>query len=294
MAQLSSFIEDSAEYFLDYGIWGLILISFMESSFFPIPPDVVLIPLAILNPGMALWYSLATTMASVVGGIFGYYIGCKAGRPLLHKYISREKLANIDRLLGKYGGWAVAIAGFTPIPYKVFTIASGVSRINMLTFITASFLGRGARFFLEGIIILTLGEKAGRFLDKYMETGTIIISFVLLSGFLAFKYRHSLRFRRKGGSIIMKNKVKHILILAAGWLFMILGIAGLFLPFLQGILFLLIGLSLLSHEYHWARAVFNTIKKRYPRIFDKFNKIKENPRNAYSIIFGAKKNVDRN
>lgn len=200
MAQLSSFIEDSSEYFLEYGIWGLILMSFMESSFFPIPPDVVLIPLAIMNPGMALWYSLVTTIASVVGGIFGYYIGCKAGRPLLEKYVSREKLQNIDSLLARYGGWAVAVAGFTPIPYKVFTIASGVSRINMFTFITASILGRGARFMLEGIIIMTLGESAGLFLDKYLETGTVLITLVMLSGFLVYKYRHSLFSRRKGGS----------------------------------------------------------------------------------------------
>lgn len=201
MAQLASFIEDSAEYFLDYGIWGLILMSFMESSFFPIPPDVVLIPLALLNPGMALWYSLVTTIASVVGGILGYYIGCKAGRPLLEKYVSREKLRNIDTLLARYGGWAVAIAGFTPIPYKVFTIASGVSRINMFTFITASFLGRGARFLVEGIIIMALGEKAGLFLDKYLEAGTVTITLVLLLSFLAYKYRRSLVFRPKGGSV---------------------------------------------------------------------------------------------
>ena len=200
MSLLASFIEDSAEYFLEYGVWGLILMSFMESSFFPIPPDVVLIPLAILNPGMALWYSLITTMASVIGGILGYYIGCKAGRPLLQKYVSRDKLQKIDELLGKYGGWAVAVAGFTPIPYKVFTIASGVSRINMLTFITASLLGRGARFLLEGIIIITLGESAGLFLDKYLETGTVLITLAALSGLLAFKYRHSLVSRYKGDS----------------------------------------------------------------------------------------------
>lgn len=90
----------------------------------------------------------------------------------------------------------------------------------------------------------------------------------------------------------MKNKVKHILILAAGWLFIILGIVGLFLPFLQGILFLLIGLYLLSHEYHWAKTFFNRIKERYPRIFEKFNEIKDNPRNTFSIIFRGKKKVD--
>jgi undecaprenyl-diphosphatase len=198
MDNLASFVERSAEFFMDYGIWGLILISFMESSFFPIPPDVVLIPLALLNPGMALWYALATTVASVLGGVFGYYIGCKAGRPILCRFVRPEKIHKIDDMLCRYGGWAVAIAGFTPIPYKVFTIAAGVSRINMTTFILASFLGRGGRFFLEGLIITALGAKAGEFLDKYMEAGTVVITVMLALAFLAYKYRG----RIKIGSVI--------------------------------------------------------------------------------------------
>lgn len=206
MSGLAGFFESSAEYFMEFGIWGLLAISFMESSFFPIPPDLVLVPLALLNPDMALWYALATTIASVFGGVFGYYIGRKAGRPVLRRFVCAEKVEKIDGMLRRYGGWAVAIAGFTPIPYKVFTIAAGVSGINMGTFILASFLGRGARFFLEGLVIMALGAKAGEFLDKYMEAGTIIITVILALGFLLYKYRGCLNVSRDKGVFSYENE----------------------------------------------------------------------------------------
>ncbi len=196
MTGITGFLENPIDFFLEYGVWGLITLSFLESSFFPIPPDVILIPLSIVNPGMAVWYALFTTLASVVGGILGYFIGCKAGRPVLKRFISPEKLGKVDSMLYKYGGWAVAIAGFTPIPYKVFTIASGISRVKMSTFLIASFVGRGTRFLLEGIIIVALGEKASQFLDKYLQTGTIATSLVLVAGVLAFKYRKRLKFAK--------------------------------------------------------------------------------------------------
>ncbi len=189
MSETAAILENSAEFFLEYGIWGLISMSFIESVFFPIPTDVVLIPLSLLNPKMALWYALAATIASVTGGIAGYLIGQRAGRPLLEKSLSQKRIARIDAVLTHYGGWGVAIAGFTPIPYKFFTIASGIVNIKMTTFIIASVVSRGARFFIEGLLIFMIGEQAAQLLDKYLETGTVIITLVLILAYLAFRYR---------------------------------------------------------------------------------------------------------
>ena len=179
-------LKSSVDLFLAYGIWGLFLVSFAESSFFPVPPDLILIPLALLNPELALWYAFITTAASVLGGIFGYYIGHRAGRPILARFVSANRMAQVEGMFDKYGGWAVAIAGFTPIPYKVFTIASGLCRINKTTFITASFIGRGARFFLEGLLITLLGAGAKDFLSQYLELGTIVITVLVIAGYMIF------------------------------------------------------------------------------------------------------------
>ncbi len=184
MAEVMEWFKSSAALFLQYGTLGLFLLAFAESSFFPVPPDLILIPLALLSPELALWYAFVTTLSSVLGGLFGYYIGQRAGRPLLERFVSKGRMEQVDAMFAKYGSWAVAIAGFTPIPYKVFTIASGVSRINRTTFITSSILGRGARFFLEGIIIMLLGAKAKQFLEQYLEIATIVLTLIVLVGYL--------------------------------------------------------------------------------------------------------------
>jgi undecaprenyl-diphosphatase len=184
MTNLIEWFSNSGAMFMPYGVWGLALIAFAESSFFPVPPDFVLIPLAILKPEWALWYALVATIASVLGGLFGYQIGVRAGRPLLAKLIAKERLNQVDALFAKYGGWAVIIAGVTPIPYKVFTIASGVSRLNRSTFIVASTIGRGTRFFLEGLAITLLGAGAKPLLVKYFEPLTLGLTVLVVGGYL--------------------------------------------------------------------------------------------------------------
>lgn len=180
-------MEAILEFFSNYGSLGLAILSFIESSFFPIPPDVLLIPMALANPDQALWYATIVSVASVIGGIFGYFIGVFAGRPLLARLVSAERMLKIQGLFQRYGGWAVAIAGFTPIPYKIFTIAAGVFRINKVTFILASALSRGARFFLEALLIIAIGEKAIALLENYFGLITVSICVVIVVVVWLFK-----------------------------------------------------------------------------------------------------------
>jgi len=163
----------SAENLLQYGPLGLFLVSFAESVFFPVPPDLVLLPLAMMNPGLAFWYALLCTSASVAGAVFGYLLGGKAGRPLLAKFMRKERIAEVERLFTKYGGWAVGIAAFTPIPFKVFTLTGGIFKVPLMPFLFASILGRGARFFLEGGLVFFLGDRAQTLLGRNFEMFTL-------------------------------------------------------------------------------------------------------------------------
>lgn len=184
---LNQWIHNTAEFFSAYGSLGLFLVSFAESSFLPLPPDILLIGLSLREPKLALWYALITTIASVLGGVFGYFIGIKFGRPLLQKFIHTKQITSMEELFKIYGGWAVAIAGFTPIPYKVFTIGAGIFRINKIVFVVASLLSRGARFFLEGFLLFALGTKAEKFLSNYMEIITIGITLTVIVVYFMFK-----------------------------------------------------------------------------------------------------------
>ncbi|WP_198011944.1 phosphatase PAP2 family protein [Caloramator sp. ALD01] len=174
--------------FQSYGVLGLIVLSFAESSFFPIPPDVILIPMCLMDKSMSLLYALFTTLSSVVGGIFGYYIGKRLGKPILRKFFKEDKIEKVGYYFDKYGGWSIVIAGFTPIPYKIFTIAAGVFNINFFTFVTASLIGRGMRFFLEGILIFYMGDGAKYFISNYFEYITIGVALVLILFYTLFKY----------------------------------------------------------------------------------------------------------
>jgi len=153
--------------------WGLAGLSFAESSFFPIPPDVMLAPMSLARVDRAWWYALIATVASVLGGLLGYTIGVFAfesiepwlqGSP---KYWDAYLLAK--QWFNEWGVWAVLLAGFSPIPYKVFTISAGVISMSLLPFILASLVGRGARFFLVSGLIVLGGERMERFLRQYVD-----------------------------------------------------------------------------------------------------------------------------
>ncbi|MCD6381716.1 MAG: DedA family protein [Candidatus Aenigmarchaeota archaeon] len=174
MAWLQNITEWSKETFLPLGWLGLFLLAFAESSFFPVPPDILLIPLCLAVPKFALLYALISTVGSVLGACFGYWIGLKGGRPILKKFTS-NKVERIEYYFQKYGAWAVGIAGFTPIPYKIFTIASGVFKIDFRKMIFASIISRGGRFFLEAVFIMLFGEQIIWFIENYFGLFSLLV-----------------------------------------------------------------------------------------------------------------------
>lgn len=184
---MSELIVQIEEWLLQYGVLGLILVAFTESSFFPIPPDVILLPLALARPEEAFLYASYTTLASVFGSLLGWYIGRKLGRPILRYFISDEKIAKVEDLFKRYGALAILIAGFTPIPYKVFTIFSGIAQIPIKVLIIWSFIGRGLRFFLEAALVVALGAKAKPFIEENFTLITLIGGVTILLLFIIYR-----------------------------------------------------------------------------------------------------------
>lgn len=173
--------EWAQEFVRNYGQLGLFVVAFAESSFFPIPPDVLIIAL-VLPPTSASPFTtgLTCTVGSVAGAVAGWLIGRWGGRPILDKLFQTEKVQRVERLYDRYGVSAVFIAAFTPIPYKVFTIASGVFRLNVVGFVVASVIGRGMRFFMVAYLTKWFGEWVIQRLDKAMMA--ILVLLVAIGG----------------------------------------------------------------------------------------------------------------
>jgi membrane protein YqaA with SNARE-associated domain len=171
-----------------YGTWALFAISFAESSFFPIPPDVLLIALCIAEPSGAMWFATICTLGSVLGGMAGYGIGYVGGRPLLLRFFKRERVATVERYYDRYNAWATGIAGLTPIPYKLFTISGGAFAINFRVFVIASVLSRGARFYAVAGLIYFFGAPIKAFIEEYLNLLTIAFVILLVLGFWAAKH----------------------------------------------------------------------------------------------------------
>ena len=147
-------------------------LSFAESSFFPIPPDVMLAPMSMAKPEQAWRLATITTLASVIGGLFGYLIGWfafEAIEPFLHEIGYHEKYLQAKSWFDEWGFWAIFVAGFSPIPYKIFTITAGVISMAFLPFVIASLIGRGARFFLVAGLMSWGGEKMEKKLHQYVD-----------------------------------------------------------------------------------------------------------------------------
>ncbi len=170
----------------------LFVIAFAESSFFPIPPDVLLIPLAIGNPRRALRFAALCTVGSSLGALLGYFLGLEfyevIGQRIVAFYSVGEQYERVQALYQQWDVVAIALAGFTPIPFKIFTITAGVFKINLLTFTIVVVLSRGARFFLLGGLIWRFGPSIRNFVDRYFNLLVILFSILLVGGFFMVRY----------------------------------------------------------------------------------------------------------
>lgn len=174
-----------------YAGWALFWLALVESSFFPVPPDVLLMAMSLSVPVKAFVYAAISSAGSVLGGMLGYFLGFgfmeALGRPILEWYGVMDKFDKISGFYQEYDAWAVAIAGFTPLPYKVFTIAAGACEINFFIFVLASLLSRSARFFIVAGLIHKFGDPVKVFIEKYFNILTIVFALLLVGGFVLMK-----------------------------------------------------------------------------------------------------------
>ncbi len=177
-----------------YGAPALFLLALAESSFFPIPPDPLLIALCLGAATRSLRFAAIATAASVIGGIIGYGIGAGAwhvAEPWFFEYVpgvSQEAFDGVQGLYDRWDFWAIFFAGLTPIPYKVFTLSAGVFAINFGVFLFASVLSRGLRFFVLAALIFKFGKPIEAFIDRYFNALLTVFGILLLGGFLLIEF----------------------------------------------------------------------------------------------------------
>ncbi len=173
---------------------ALFTVSFIESSIFPIPPDVMLVPMILANRARAWFYAALCTVASVLGGVAGYAIGYflfdAIGQPLLDLYGYSSKFKEFSTYYNEWGAWIVFFAGVTPFPYKVVTVASGTTGLNIIVFILASIASRGLRFFIVAALLYWFGEPIRVFIEKRLGLLLTVFLLLLFGGFLALRILH--------------------------------------------------------------------------------------------------------
>jgi membrane protein YqaA with SNARE-associated domain len=172
--------------------WVLFAVAFIESSVFPIPPDVLLIALVLAAPRRAFWLAGVCTAGSVLGGLAGYAIGAllfeAVGRPVLDFYGYSAEFTSFAARYNEWGAWIVFGAGLTPFPYKVITIASGATGLNLPAFVVASVLARGLRFLVVAALLWRFGALIRTFLERYLGLAATVFFILLVGGFVALKY----------------------------------------------------------------------------------------------------------
>ena len=171
---------------------ALFWVSFIESSFFPIPPDVMLVPMVIAQRLKAWWYATVATIGSVLGGAAGYAIGYfffeQIGRPILEFYGKAESFGEFTSWFNEWGVWILIIKGMTPFPYKVLTITAGVTHMPFIEFMLASVVARAMRFYLVAGLLYFFGEPIREFIEKRLTLVTTVFVVLLVLGFVAIKY----------------------------------------------------------------------------------------------------------
>lgn len=172
-------------------LW-LAVIAFAESSFFPVPPDALLIPMVLARPERAWRLAAICTVASVVGGALGYLIGYAlfdvVAQPLLHAYHYEAAFTRFQATYAEYGLWVILIKGLTPIPYKIVTIASGAAHFDFAIFMVASAITRGARFFLVAALLRRFGEPVRLFIEKRLTLVTTAAALAVVGGFVVLRF----------------------------------------------------------------------------------------------------------
>jgi membrane protein YqaA with SNARE-associated domain len=175
-----------------HALTALAAVSFAESSFFPVPPDIMLVPMALAQPQKARLYALVCTVASVLGGLVGYAIGAllydTVGHWLISAYGYGEGVEAFRAAYATWGAWIILIKGMTPIPYKIVTIASGFAGYNLLAFFVLSIITRGLRFFLEAELLRIYGEPIRGFIEDRLTLVTTGFVAVVIGGFLIARY----------------------------------------------------------------------------------------------------------
>ncbi len=177
-----------------YAVPALVVLALLEASVFPIPPDVLLLALALSVPKKALRYAAWCTLGSVVGGVLGYVIGLtlwsSVDQFIFEHVFAQGKFEKVMEIYREQGVWVVFTAAFTPIPFKVFTVTAGVAKLDLVEFIAASAVGRGARFFLVAGIVRMMGARAKEFIDRYFNVLTIVAVALLLGAVAVLRLRH--------------------------------------------------------------------------------------------------------
>ncbi|NVK46507.1 MAG: DedA family protein [Rhodobacteraceae bacterium] len=175
-----------------HALWALAVVAFIESSVFPIPPDILMIPLIVARPREAFKIAGIATVASVLGGMLGYWIGYGAfetlGRPVLEFYGKDAYFDDFALKYNEYGAWAVLIAGVTPFPYKVITIMSGATQLSLPVFIVASITARAIRFFVVAALLWKFGDPIRDFIERRLGLVFTLLIVIFLGGFYAVKY----------------------------------------------------------------------------------------------------------
>jgi membrane protein YqaA with SNARE-associated domain len=175
-----------------YATWLMGAVSFVESSFFPVPPDVMLIPMALARPDRAWFYATVCTATSVAGGVLGYFIGAvlydSVGLWLIQLYGYGNKVEAFRQAYAEWGAWIILIKGLTPIPYKIVTIASGFAGYNIFMFVILSVIARGMRFYLLAFLLNRYGAQARAIIEERLTFWVTLGAIVLVAGIIAALY----------------------------------------------------------------------------------------------------------